>query len=352
MAESKEVKKDPKMKNKRLGKTGLKVSEICLGAMGFGWWTDEETSFKIMDRFVELGGNFIDTANIYGRPNFCASELVVGKWLSKKRREDFVIATKFRFGIGTSANDSGASRKHILAAVEDSLKRLQTSYIDLYQIHSFDRETPLEETLGALSDLIRAGKVRYIGVSNFRGYQLMKAHYIAKELNIDHFVCVQPHYNLLARETEWEILEVTRDLGMGVIPWSPLKAGWLTGKYTRDMTAPPPNSRVDTMTKFGMPEISWSVQATEHTWKVLDVLKEIATKLGKSQSQVAIRWLLQKDTVTAPIVGPRNMEQAEETFMVFDWSISAEDMKTLDTVSTPPRVPYPYSWESTSAYPL
>jgi len=348
MADNKEEKKVPKMKTKRMGNTGLKVSEICLGAMGFGWWTDEETSFKILDRFAELGGNFIDTANMYGRPKYGASETVVGKWLSTKRREDFVIATKFRFPVGTGANDSGANMKHIFAAVEDSLKRLQTSYIDLYQIHGFDKETPVEETLVALNDLVRSGKVRYIGVSNFRGYQLMKAHYLAKELHVEKFTCLQPHYNLLARETEWEILEVTRDLGMGVIPWSPLKSGWLTGKYTKDMTAPPPNSRVDNM-KF-MPEVSWQHQANEHTWTVLEVLKEVSTKLGKTMSQVAIRWLMQKGTVTAPIIGPRNLEQAEDNFQVFDWSIPAEEMKTLDAVSVPSKVPHPYSWESTSAY--
>jgi len=208
------------MDYKYLGKTGLKVSEICLGAMNFGWFTDEETSFKIMNQFADLGGNFIDTANIYGKG---ASEVIVGKWLSKKKRDDFVSATKVRFSMGNGSNDEGASRKHIMSSVDDSLKRLQTNYIDLLQIHAFDKNTPLEETLTTLNDLVRSGKVRYIGVSNYRGYQLEKAFRICKELNLEKYVCLQVQYNLLCREVEWEILEAAHDLGLGIIPWSPLK---------------------------------------------------------------------------------------------------------------------------------
>jgi len=345
-----EANKPPKMKYKRLGNTGLRVSEICLGSMMFGSGnTTEEISFKILDRFAELGGNFIDTANIYGRPNIGASEVVVCKWLIHKKREDFVIATKVRYGIGTAANDFGANRKHIMASVEDSLKRLQTPYVDLFQIHGFDKETPLEETLSALNDLIHSGKVRYIGVSNYRGYQLIQAHSICKQNHLQPYICLQPQYNLLCREVEWEVLESARVLGMGIIPWSPLKGGWLTGKYTKDMTAPPPGTRVDVSTKMGFMETSWDHVANEHTWKVLEVLKEVASKLGKTQSQVALRWVMQRPGITAPIVGPSNLVQAEDNFMVFDWSIPEEEMKKLDKVSQP-AASYPYNWDSTSAY--
>jgi len=338
------------MKYKRLGNTGLRVSELCLGAMMFGQaQTTEEISFKILDRFAELGGNFIDTANIYGRPNIGTSEVIVGKWLSTKKRDDFVIATKVRYAVGNSPNDYGASRKHIMASIEDSLKRLQTSYVDLFQIHGFDKETPLEETLSALNELVHAGKVRYIGVSNYRGYQLVQASAICKQQNMQSYICLQPQYNLLCREVEWEVLEAAKVLGMGVIPWSPLKGGWLTGKYTKDMTAPPSGTRVETTTKMGFPETSWDNIANDHTWKVLDALKAVATKLGKTQSQVALRWLMQKSVVTAPIIGPSKLEQAEDNFNVLDWSIPEEEMKALDKASLP-SVPYPYRWDSTSAY--
>jgi len=281
--------------------------------------------------------------------NMGASEIVVGKWLSTKRREDFVIATKVRFTAGPSANDAGANRKHIMASIEESLKRLQTSYVDLYQIHGFDRDTPLEETLVALNDLIKSGKVRYIGVSNYRGYQLMQAHHVARQHNLQPYICLQPQYNLLCREVEWEVLEAAKVLGLGIIPWSPLKGGWLSGKYTKEMKEPPSGTRVELTTKMGFTETSWDHVANEHTWKVLDVVKEVATKLGKSQSQVSLRWVLQKEFITAPIVGPSNMEQANDNFAIFDWSIPAEDMKKLDSVSVP-ATPYPYGWESTSAF--
>jgi len=336
----------PKMKYKNLGKTGLKVSEICLGAMNFGWTTDEETSYKILDRFAELGGNFIDTANIYGKGK---SESLVGQWLSSKKREDWVIASKVRFAMGNGPNQSGAGRKHIMASVEESLKRLQTSYIDLFQIHGYDKETPLEETLKTLNDLVRSGKVRYIGVSNYRGHQLQKAHYICKELGIEEYVCLQPQYNLLCRGLEWDVLEAAQDIGMGVLPWSPLKGGWLSGKYSRDMQEPPKDSRVAWASGVGFSETDWASNANEFTWNVLDAVKEIAAKLNKSQSQVALRWLMQKPCVTAPIVGPGNLKQAEDNFQIFDWSISKEDMEKLDKVSLP-KAPYPYSWTSTSSF--
>jgi len=338
----------PKMKYKKLGKTGLKVSELCLGVMNFTSEKEEEIAQKVMDRFVELGGNFFDTADFYGKGG---SEVLLGKWLKGKNREDFVIATKAGLAMGNLPNNKGSNKKHLFDAVEQSLKRLGTSYIDLYQIHVFDKETPLEETLRALNDLVRSGKVRYIGVSNYRGYQLEKAHFIAKELGLEEYVSLQPEYNLLSRSLEWEVLEAAKDLGMGVIPWSPLRSGWLTGKYTRDMKEPPKGSRVEWASNAKFEAASWEANANEFTWTVVDVVKEVAVKLNKSPAQVALRWLMQKPIVTAPILGPRSLEQAEDNFQVFDWSIPQEDMEKLDKVSKP-KPPYPYNWESTSAYNL
>jgi len=339
----------PKMKYKRLGNTGLRVSELCLGAMNFGWTTDEETSFKILDRFVELGGNFIDTADFYSPPKQGTSELILGKWLHGKKRDDFIIATKGGLMVGPSTNDRGASRKHLYAAVEASLQRLQTTYIDLYQIHSFDKETPMEETLSALNDLIHAGKIHYIGVSNFRGHQLIKAKYIAKEMNLQPYICLQAEYNLVTREVEWEVLEAIRENGMGLIVWGPLKSGYLTGKYTRDMKVSPPDSRLEALDKLGFKSNSLD-KVDDYTWHVVDAVKEVAHRIGKSPSQVSLRWLMQKGVVTCPIVGPRDLKQAEDNFAVIHWSLSEEDMKLLDTKSTPPRVPYPYNWPTTSSF--
>jgi len=339
----------PKMKYKRLGNTGMRVSEICLGAMNFGWTTDEQTSFQILDRFAELGGNFIDTADFYSLPNQGISETIIGKWLQTKKRDDFVIATKGGLFVGPNTNDKGSSRKHISAAIEASLKRLQTSYIDLYQIHSFDRETPIEETLATLNDFIRAGKIRYIGCSNYRGHQLIKAKYLAKELLLQPYICLQAEYNLLTREVEWEVLEAVRENNMALIVWGPLKSGYLAGKYSKEMKAAPNESRLEALDKIGFKAYSLET-ATDYTWTVVDAVKEVADRLGKSPSQVSLRWLMQKGIVTSPIVGPRDMKQAEDNFAAFTWTLSEEDMQKLDKVSNPPRVPYPYSWATTASF--
>jgi len=347
MSTKDEEKKVPKMAMKRVGKSGLKVSEICLGTMNFGWDvsdTTQEMSFAILDRFSSLGGNFIDTANIYGKG---ASETILGNWLQTQKRENFVIATKARFATGPLPSQQGANRKHILASIEDSLKRLQTPYVDIYQMHGWDNETPLSETLSTLNDLVRCGKVRYIGVSNYRGYQLEKAAALSKEMGLEQYMCLQPQYSLLCREVEWEVLEAAKDLGLGVIPWSPLRGGWLTGKYTRDTKEPPTGSRLAWSNSVGFPETNWENNASEHTWKVIDVLQEVSKKLNKSMSQVALRWLMQQPIVTAPIVGPKNLEQAEDNLQIFSWSIPKEDMEKLDKVSKP-RAPNPYNWVSTS----
>jgi aryl-alcohol dehydrogenase-like predicted oxidoreductase len=327
------------MNYRYLGKTGLKVSELCLGAMTFGREASEAVSRQILDHFVEAGGNFIDTADVYTRG---ASEEVVGRWLKGKSRDDFVIATKVRFPMGEGPNDVGLSRKHILAAVEASLRRLGTDYIDLYQVHNWDRGTPLEETLSTLDGLVRSGKARYIGVSNYTGWQLQKAIDLSRYKGWEPFVCLQPLYNLLDRSTEWELLPICQNEGLGVIPWSPLRGGWLSGKFRRGMAAPPEDTRVKTAEEHGWSE-SWSAYANERTWGVLDALSEVAEETGKTPAQVALNWVLGCPGVTAPIIGARTLEQLKDNVGAAGWSLSEEQLARLNQASdvTPP-YPYPF----------
>ena len=320
-----------------MGKTGLKVSELCLGAMTFGREADEALSHKMLDGFVEAGGNFIDTADVYSRG---VSEEVTGNWLSKQDRDDLVIATKVRFPMGEGPNDVGLSRKHIMAGVEASLKRLQTDYLDLYQVHCWDEKTPLEETLTTLNDLVRRGMVRYIGVSNFNGWQLQRAVMLSKQLGLEAFTCLQPQYNLLCRSTEWELVPLCKLEGIGIIPWSPLRGGWLSGKFKRGMSTPPSGSRVEKAEAEGWGE-SWSGYNNEHTWQVLDALHEVATDTNKHPAQVAIRWLLENPTVTAPIIGARNEEQLQINMGASGWSLSPEHLTKLNQASEI-SLPYPY----------
>jgi aryl-alcohol dehydrogenase-like predicted oxidoreductase len=327
------------MNYRLLGKTGLKVSELCLGAMTFGRETSEEDSRRLLDRFVEEGGNFIDTADVYTQG---ASEEIVGRWLKDKRRDDFVIATKVRFGMGPGPNDVGLSRKHILAGVENSLRRLGVDYIDLYQVHCWDGKTPLAETLSTLDMLVKSGKVRYIGASNFSGWQLQKAVDLAHQMGCEPFTCLQPQYNLLERVIEWEVVPVCLNEGLGIIPWSPLRGGWLSGKYRRGMERPPEGSRVETAEQKGWSE-SWSAYANERTWKILDALFAVAAETGKLPAQVALNWLLQKPGVTAPIIGARTMEQLLNNLGGAGWTLTAEQVARLDQVSEPELV-YPYNF--------
>jgi aryl-alcohol dehydrogenase-like predicted oxidoreductase len=329
------------MEYRFLGHTGLRVSELCLGAMTFGRQNEatEEESHAMLDRFVAVGGNFIDTANVYSTG---ISEEIVGRWLRRQRRDDLVIATKVRFPMGTGPNDLGLSRKHILSSVEASLKRLQTDYIDLYQVHCWDPGTPLEETLSTLNDLVRRGVVRYLGVSNFNGGQLQRAVDLSRERGWEGFVCLQPQYNLLCRSTEWELIPISVREGLGVIPWSPLRGGWLSGKFRRGMTAPPDDSRVKLAEEKDWGE-KWSAYNNEHTWTVLDALHAVACKSGKTAAQVAINWLLRKPGVTAPIIGARSMTQLEANLGSSGWILSEEYLRYLDDASAL-QPPYPYDF--------
>jgi aryl-alcohol dehydrogenase-like predicted oxidoreductase len=326
------------MNYRQMGKTGLRVSELCLGAMTFGRETTESDSIQILDRFIEAGGNFIDTADVYSTGK---SEEILGRWLKGKSRADFVIATKVRFSMGTGTNDFGLSRKHILDGVENSLRRLGTDYIDIYQIHKWDRATPIEETIHTLDSLVQAGKVRYLGASNVAGFQLQKAIDISQANGWEPFTCLQPLYNLLDRSIEWELLPVCQNEGVGVIPWSPLRGGWLSGKYRRGMDAPPADTRIDEAEKNNWSE-RWSVYANDRTWNVIDQLLAIADETEKTPAQVALNWVLNRPGVTAPIIGVRTMAHLEDNLGAAGWSLSAEQIQKLDQASDMP-LPYPYN---------
>ncbi len=322
-----------------LGTTGLKVSELCLGTMTFGRETSRQESHQILDRFLDAGGNFVDTADVYSRG---ASEQIVGDWLKSQQRDDLVIATKVRFPMGDKPNDVGLSRKHILSGVDASLRRLQTDYIDLYQVHAWDGAAWLPETLSALNSLVQSGKVRYIGASNFTGWQLQKAIDLSRHMGWEPFCSLQPQYNLLERAIEWEILPVCQQEGLGVIPWSPLRGGWLSGKFRRGMTGPPAGSRIEIAEEQGWSE-SWSAYNNEHTWTVLDALLAVADEVGKTPAQVAIKWLLQQPGVTAPIIGARTTEQLDSNLAVRGWLLSQEQVEQLDQASNLELPYYPYN---------
>lgn len=325
------------MDTRYLGRTGMKVSPLCLGAMTFGRETSEAESFQMLDRFVEVGGNFIDTADVYSQG---VSEEILGRWLAGKRRDDYVIATKVRWPMGDGPNDLGLSRKHIVSAVEASLRRLNTDYIDLYQLHRWDPGTPLDETLSTLDQLVKSGKVRYIGASNFLGWQLQKAIDLSRRAGWEQFVCLQPLYNMLDRGIEWELIAVCQNEGLGVIPWSPLRGGWLSGKYHRGMTAPVSGTRIDEAAKRGWGE-AWDKYDNERTWTVIDALFEIAQAVGKTPAQVALNWVMHRPGITAPIIGARTMRHLEDNLGAAGWKLGDEHMARLtDAGEVEP--PYPY----------
>lgn len=318
------------MEYRKLGRTGLMVSELCLGAMTFGNEADEQTSKSITDRFVEAGGNFVDTANVYSRGT---SEETTGRVI-RDYREDMVLATKFRFPMGEGPNDSGASRKHIITACEASLRRLDTDYIDLYQIHCWDNSTPLEETLSALDDLVHAGKVRYIGCSNFTGWQIEKSVRVSEREGLARFDCVQPQYSLVVRDIEHEVLPASREEGLGVIPWSPLAGGFLTGKYSRE-DAPPENTRMASWSD------TWKRHATPEKFDIVDRVCEIANSRGNEPAQIALSWVKDRPGVTSPIFGARNVEQLDKNLGVIGWSLEAQELDLLEEVS---RLSYAYPY--------
>ena len=322
-----------------LGQSGLKVSELCLGAMTFGRESDEQTSHAMLDAFTAAGGNFIDSADAYTYPTG-SSEEILGRWLERQQRDDFVIATKVRWRTGPGPNDAGLSRKHLLRAIEDSLRRLRTDYVDLYQVHGWDAGTPFEEILTTLDGLVRSGKVRYLGVSNWAAWQLQKAVDLGNARGLETFASLQPLYNLLDREIEWELVPVCLREGLGIIPWSPLRGGWLSGKYRREMSGPPEVSRIKEAERQGWQE-TWANYANERTWRVLDELFAIAAELGKQPAQVALNWLIQRPVVACPIIGARDLDQLEVNLGAAGWRLGSEEIARLDKASERP-LPYPY----------
>ena len=316
-----------------LGRTGLKVSELCLGTMTFGSAADEATGHDMLDQFAEAGGTFIDTADVY-----CAgrSEEILGSWLKSQDRDSLVIATKAYGDMGPGPNDGGNSRKHILTAVEASLRRLGTDHIDLYQMHVFDDGTPLEETLATLDTLVSSGKVRYIGASNYTGWQLQRSVDLARQHGLEPYSCLQPLYNLLDRGVELELIPVCLNEGIGLIAWSPLRGGWLSGRYQRGMSAPPQGTRVG-----DGGSVSWAAYDNDGTWQVIDALLAVAGDTGHSPAQVALRWLLQRPGVTAPIIGARSAAQLEDNLGATGWELTHSQMDDLTAASTLPAA-YPY----------
>jgi len=330
------------MNYRYLGKTGLRVSELCLGTMTFGRETSEEVGHQMLDHFLEAGGNFIDTANVYIYPNPGISEQIIGRWLKGRVRDDLIIATKVRFPMSGGPNHVGLSRKHILSAVEASLHRLGTDYLDLYQLHCWDRATPIEETLSTLDGLVQCGKVRYIGASNFSGWQLQKAIDVSQHMGWEPFVSLQAQYNLLMRNIELELIPVCENEGLGLLCYSPLRGGWLSGKYRRDMTQPSEHTRVQLNEQKGLPG-SWSEHNNEFTWSLLDTLYAIAEEVGVTPAQVAINWLLARSERVVAIIGARTLEHLKDNLGAGGWSLGEEHMAQLNQASQVP-LSYPYEY--------
>jgi aryl-alcohol dehydrogenase-like predicted oxidoreductase len=313
------------MRIRTLGRSGLRVSELCLGTMTFGmpgWGCDEAESLRLVDRYLDAGGNFLDTADAYAGS---ASEEICGKAM-RGRRTDFVLATKCTMPVGSGPNTRGSSRKHIRESCDASLRRLGTDYIDLYQVHCEDLWTPLEETLDALDQLVRAGKVLYVGASNYRAYRLMKALGLSDRHGWSRFVSLQPQYNLLVRTIEREHFDLAREEGVALITWSPLAAGMLTGKVTRDHK--PPDSRLATREmEF------YRIYFTERSHRIVDVLRECAAEVGCTPGQLAIAWQLTKPEVTSVILGARNLAQLDDTLAAAGTSVPQEVLLRLEEAS-------------------
>jgi aryl-alcohol dehydrogenase-like predicted oxidoreductase len=328
------------MEYRTLGRSGCAVSALALGTMTFGSETDEATAWVQLDRFVEVGGTLVDTADVYSAG---ASEEIVGRWLaarSKDVRRQVVLATKGRFPTGAGTNDAGLSRRHLAWALDDSLRRLGVEAIDLYQVHAHDPLTPIEETLRFLDDAIRAGKIHYAGFSNFTAWQLQKAVDVADARNLARPVTLQPQYNLLVREIEWEIIPACSAEGLGVLPWSPLGGGWLTGKYRRD-ERPKGATRLGENPNRGV-EAYDRRSRVERTWDVIAALHQIAEARGASMAQVALAWLVDRPAVTSVILGARNLDHLEDNLGAADLHLSAAETEQLDTASDPGAADYPY----------
>ena len=327
------------MDYRTLGRSGCAVSTLCLGTMTFGQETDEEGAYAQLDRFVEAGGTLVDTADVYSAG---VSEGIIGRWYAARPADvtdRVVLATKGRFGPDTDPNAAGLSTRHLTRALDASLRRLDLDHVDLYQVHAWDPVTPLEETLGTLADLIGAGKISYYGLSNFTGWQLTKAVHLARAMGVPGPVTLQPQYSLIVREIEWEIVPAVLDAGMGMLPWSPLGGGYLSGKYTRD-TPPSGDTRLGDNPDRGME--AWERRGTERTWAIIDAVQKVAEDRGVSMAEVALAWVTDRPGVTSTILGARTLAQLETNLKAADLHLSADETTTLDEASDLHATDYPY----------
>src|SRR6266849_5477693 len=327
------------MKYRTLGRSGCAVSSLCLGTMTFGSESDEAGAHAQIDRFAEAGGTLVDTADVYSAG---VSEEIIGRWFASRPAqvtEPVVLATKGRFPLDDSPNGAGLSARHLTRALEASLRRLRLEAVDLYQVHAFDPWTPLEETLRTLDGFVRAGKIRYYGLSNFTGWQLTKAVYLARALNVAGPVTLQPQYSLLAREIEWEIVPAAMDAGLGLLPWSPLGGGWLSGKYKRD-ERPTGATRLGEDPNRGME--AYDRRGTERTWNVIDAVQKVAEDRGVSMAEVALAWVTGRPAVTSTILGARTMSQLETNLRSAQLHLTAAETAALDAASDPHPADYPY----------
>ncbi len=327
------------MKYKTLGRSGLLVSDICLGTMIFGEDNERSTpadeAIKMIHRFLDAGGNHLDTADVYAGGR---SEEIVGQAI-KGKRDQVVLATKVRFPTGEGRNDGGLSRSHIIAGVNASLRRLDTDYIDLYYMHCWDPLTPIEESLRAFDDLVTAGKVRYIGVSNFKAWQVMKSLAVSDAHGWSRFVAGQYQYSLVKRDVEYEFDDLCLSEGVGLTPWGPLGGGFLTGKYQRGQRPQEGEGRI--ASTGDETEEAWERRNTERNWQIIDAVGEIAEQRGATYSQIAVAWLRAQPTVSSVIIGARTMAQLEDNLGAADIDLTAEELARLDQVSALPEL-YPY----------
>ncbi|MEV6286717.1 aldo/keto reductase [Kribbella sp. NPDC051770] len=326
------------MEYRTLGASGTVVSTYALGTMTFGHETDEAGAHQQLDTYVEAGGTLIDTADVYSAG---VSEQIVGSWLAKSSaRDNVVLATKGRFPTGDGQNDVGTSRRHLRRALDASLQRLGVDHVDLYQLHAWDPITPLQETLSFLEDAVRAGKIGYGGLSNFTGWQLQKACDLIDRQGWSPLVTLQPQYNLLVREIEWEIVPAAQENGLGLLPWSPLGGGWLTGKYSFE-EAPTGSTRLGENPERGVE--AWARRSkNERVRAVVDAVRAIAEARGISMAQVALAWLVDRPAITSVILGARTLEQLNDNLAAADLHLTAEETAQLDEASDPGAADYPY----------
>lgn len=327
------------MDYRTLGRSGCAVSSLCLGTMTFGDESDEAVSHAQLDRFLEAGGTFVDTADVYSAGE---SERIIGHWLASRPAdvtERVVLATKGRFPMAAEPNGAGLSARHLTRALDASLTRLGVEAVDLYQAHSWDPLTPIEEALQTMDSFVRAGKIRYYGFSNFTGWQLTKAVHRARELNLAAPVSLQPQYSLLVREIEWEIVPAAMDAGLGLMPWSPLGGGWLTGKYRRDQR-PTGATRLGEDPDRGME--AWERRGTERTWDVVDAVQRIAEGRGVSMAEVALAWVTDRPGVTSTILGARTLDQLETNLKAAGLHLTDAETAVLDEASDLHAADYPY----------